>query len=112
MPLVTSRARGLQYQDDTYLFSKASVLADQWPALEATLASGGHRVRWSKCSVWAPLCDEVPTSSCHIMFAGWLAERIPRARGGMTPLGGAVEGELAVGISRGGVVVQSARAPC
>ena len=85
------RAARLGYQDDTYLFGKASYLADNWPALEAALASGGHRLRSTKCQVWSPLCDHLEDDQLPAGVAR-LCGLVPRARGGLVLLGGAAQG--------------------
>ena len=100
LPCLKSRvgngqAARLAYQDDAYLFGKASGLARSWPALEAALASRGHRLRTTKSQAWSPLCDrldgnELPAGVAHF------CSLVPRARGGLVLLGGAALGELAV----------------
>ena len=87
------------YQDDTYLVGAASAVAAGFPALERALAAVGHRMRHTKCSAWAPACDDVEEDDRLPGPLRGLLSRLPRARGGFKLLGGAVQGAMEVQIT-------------
>ena len=96
------------YQDDTYLVGAASAVTAGFPALERALAAVGHRMRHTKCSAWAPACDdEEEDDRLPGPLRGLLARR-PRARGGFKLLGGAVQGAMEVQITGAEVGMQPA----
>ena len=96
----------LGYQDDTYLAGAASAAAAGYPALEAALARVGHRMRASKCSVWAPAMDRVEDESELPEKLRGLCRLFPRVKGGIKLLGGAVDGALEVDVTLGAFGIQ------
>ena len=92
-----------------YIFGRASSLAWCLPDVGAALERAGHQLRPTKCSFWAPALDAVADSDLAQPLKTLLA-KFPRAVGGMTLLGGAVNGELAVHVDAHSIALELARA--
>ena len=101
-------ASRIAYQDDTYIFGRASSLAGCFPDVEAALERAGHQLRPTRCSFWAPALDAVPDSDLAKPLKILLA-KFPRTVGGMTLLGGAVNGELAVHVGARSIALEPAK---
>ena len=103
-------ASRIAYQDDTYLFGRASSLAWCLPDVEAALERAGHQLRPTKCSFWAPALDAVADTDLALEPLKILLAKFPRTAGGMTLMGGAVNGELAVHVGAHPIALEPAKA--
>ena len=76
----------LSYQDDTHIVGRTSLLAEQWPDINAHLEQGGHEVVQKKSGLWWPAADQHDDAQLP-ESAKRLAEQLPRKRGGLDILG-------------------------
>ena len=100
IPVLTELGEGgrricvrVSYQDDTYLVAPASFLARAWGELGRGLGKGGHRLRATKCSAWAPSCVHLDPDDYPVGLKD-LGKYIDISTNGIKLLGGPVGGDL------------------
>ena len=115
IPVLTELGEGgkrvcvrIGYQDDTYLVAPASFLARTWDELGRGLEKGGHRLRASKCSAWAPSCAHLDPDDYPNCLKD-LSKHIVITTNGIKILGGSAGGDLELEITADAVGLAPAR---